>query len=89
MVTLTIGENGIWTLLVTRPGMFHYQVSTGSLSVQDGSLILHWDGYEEPMTFVFDLLDDTLTMSTGDAQYDFDTDGTQEPADLAAILLRL
>jgi hypothetical protein len=41
------------------------------------------------MTFGFELLDDTLTMETADAQYDFDTDGTRDPADLAMILLRL
>jgi hypothetical protein len=89
MVTLTIAEDGVWTLLVTRPGLLSYQVSSGSLTVEDGSIILQWNGYDEPMTFGFELLDDTLTMETADAQYDFDTDGTRDPADLAMILLRL
>jgi len=70
--------------------MLLYQVSTGSLSsVRDSTVLLRWDGYEEPMTVVFDLVDDVLEMRTSDARYDFDTDGTEEPADLAMILRRL
>jgi len=89
-VNVAIGERGDWTLLITRPGMLSYQVSTGSLSsVRDSTVLLHWDGYEEPLTFFFDLMDDVLTMRTSDAQYDFDTDGMEEPADLAMVLRRL
>ena len=89
LVTLTIADDGVWTLLVTRPGLLSYQVSTGSLTLEDGSIILRWNGYDEPMTFVFELIDDMLTMETPDAQYDFDTDGTGDPANLAMVLLRL
>lgn len=89
MVTWTIAKDGVWTLLVTRPGMLQYQMSTGTLLVSGDSIVLHWEGYQEPMTFAFDLLADTLSMTTPDAHYDFDTDGTGDPADLAMILLRL
>ncbi len=89
-VNVAIGERGDWTLLIGRPGMLLYEVSTGSLSsIRDSTVLLHWEGYPEPMTFVFGLLDDVLTMRTSDAQYDFDTDGMKEPADLAMILHRL
>jgi hypothetical protein len=88
-VTVTIGDGGDWTVLITRPGMLYYDVSTGRLSVQGDTILLQWTGQAEPMSFAFDLLDNTLTMNTPDALYDFDTDGTLDPADLEMVLMRM
>ena len=88
-VTLTINSGGAWTLLITRPGLIRYDVSTGNMSVDGDKVVFVWNGYEQPMTFVYDLSEDALSMSTSEAQYDFDTDGADEPADLEMVLLRL
>lgn len=78
-VTLSIQANGRFTLSVTVPGR-SAEVSTGQLGFDEDLLVVTYDDDPDEEEF-FGIQSTSTTLSiNGSAEFDFDGDGTEEPA---------
>ncbi|MFQ5640956.1 MAG: hypothetical protein ACE5IR_23510 [bacterium] len=59
---------------------------SGSLKIEGKNLIMTFDGGFPGITFKFELSNNTLTLTSDDANYDFDSNGTEEPATNLIVL---
>jgi hypothetical protein len=81
-ITMEIKSNGRFTFRVEE------SAASGILRIQGGNLILKWDGDKEEYTVAFSLSRNRLTITDHNASYDFDSDGTSEPATAVLVLER-
>jgi len=81
---LTVGGDADYTVVMFIP-FEGYETETGSASVVDGSVTILPDGEIGPITFAASLSGGTLTL-TGEDEFDFDDDGTDEAAELRLVL---
>ncbi len=78
--TFSVTNEGDWRLIVIRPSPVRFEIDDGTLTLQGDSLFLSETGGSGPVGFAMDLTGETLTLVTEEAEYDFDSDGTEEPA---------
>ncbi|MEK6477859.1 hypothetical protein WJR50_10005, partial [Catalinimonas sp. 4WD22] len=89
-VNLVIQSNGRFTFTISFPGETP-DVSKGQLGFDEDYLVVHYDGDAaddyEYMGIQLSQDQNTLVIS-GPAEYDFNEDGTEEPAQLRLELVR-
>ncbi|MEE9132297.1 MAG: hypothetical protein V3U13_01935 [Gemmatimonadota bacterium] len=86
--TLTVAGDGSYSLVSLVPGRA-IDVVKGELSVEDGTIVVSESGGAgNRMVFQAGLSDNTLTMATGDAEFDFINNGNEEPANLQIVWKR-
>ncbi len=83
-IVLTIMANGDYTLTVDEP-MEAQSVEEGTIAINGNTLTLSETGQTSVEVFAFSLSGNTLTLTTGDDEFDFDDNGTEEPASLRAV----
>jgi hypothetical protein len=83
--TLTVAGGGTYSLVSLVPGRA-IDVVKGELSVEGGTIaVSESSGAGNRMAFQAGLSDNTLTMATGDAEFDFINNGNEEPANLQIV----
>ena len=86
-LTLIIDDDGSYALAVAQPDELP-ALENGTVFIDEGRLILISDSpMDDPMVFDFELVADTLFLE-GNSEYDFDDDGTDDPARIEAELER-
>jgi hypothetical protein len=80
---LTINSSGRYTATLTISGLGEL-TTAGTITLQGGNLILDDDEEAENQTVAFTLSGNTLTL-TGDDEFDFNDDGTDEPAAVVMV----
>ncbi|TFH64663.1 MAG: hypothetical protein E4G90_07640 [Gemmatimonadales bacterium] len=86
-LSLVVAANGDYTLNVLFPGD-PVEVQQGTIGIVGNVLTLSETGQGSPTDFVFTLSGNTLTLTTNDVEFDFDDDGTDEPASLRIVFQR-
>jgi hypothetical protein len=92
-----IQNSGVVTIVIAANGTYSGQQSafgvtetfSGTITVS-GSFVSLTDDEDpgDPTDFAASLTGNTLTLATSDAEFDFDFDGTDEPASLTAVFQR-
>ncbi len=83
--TLTISADNQVILVAMFPGQAP-ETDMGTISVEGDSLFL--DLEDDDIKAAYTLFGNTLQLSVGDAEYDFNEDGTDEPATVEILLNR-
>lgn len=88
-LTLSIQNNGRFKLTIMLPGEAN-QVFEGQLGFDEEWLAVSYDELPGDYDYLFFDLNDSKTVLTirGDAGYDFDEDGIEDPASMDLILSR-
>ena len=86
-LVLTVEANGDYTATVEFPGE-QPETETGTVTLSGNVVELNVDGVPESVEFDITLVGNTLTMVTESEEFDFDGDGTDEPARLTIVLVR-
>ena len=82
---LTIAANGDYTMTIHFPG-FPDEVDTGTITIDGNQITLHGI---DPVTGTFTLSGSTLTVNASSgAEFDFDNDGTDDPAGVQLVFQR-
>ncbi|HET7602099.1 MAG TPA: hypothetical protein VFK36_03720 [Gemmatimonadales bacterium] len=84
-VTLTVATSGAYTLAGSFAG--EPWSASGSYAVQGGTIVVQESG-AEPQSSPFTLTGDTWTISQLEGDWDFDNDGTDDPARLVIVFTR-
>ncbi len=84
-VTFTSGGDFTWDFRDVDGAV---EARSGTFSADDVILTLSESGQGSPDPFPAVRVDDTLTLRTGNREFDFDEDGTGEPAELRIFLTR-
>lgn len=84
---LNLNDNGAYRATLVMPGE-PGEVTDGTWSYTSDTFTLQGAGASFSLVFDLDLQDDRLTLAGADAEYDFDDDGTDEPATLTMELVR-
>ncbi|HWP38708.1 MAG TPA: hypothetical protein VNL18_14275 [Gemmatimonadales bacterium] len=85
--TLTIAASGSYTATFQEPGGAAETV-TGTISVQGDTLTVSESGQGSPTRFRASRSGNTLTLDSSDEEFDFDDNGTEEPARLVIVLVK-
>jgi len=85
-LSIVIRANGTYTLTVSLP-FADPEVIDGDWVLNGGVLTLD-DGTVDEAVFEISLSGNTLTLHTEDAEFDFDEDGTDDPAQVDVTLVR-
>ena len=83
-LVLTILANGDYTLTIDEP-MEAQAVEHGTLAISGNTLTLSETGQGSADDFTLNLSGNTLTLTTDDDAFDFDDDGTDEPASVRLV----
>lgn len=83
--TLELEESGRYT--ATLVVLDQPDEETGDIEITESAITLDPDGPDPAVTGTWDLEGDTLVIQ-GETQFDFDLDGTNDPADLDLVLER-
>lgn len=87
-VTLTIATSS-YNILFTMPGQPNQSIS-GTYTVSGNNFIITETGSSTPesIPFTFSNGNNTLSMTSANSDWDFDNDGTDEPATLTMLFTR-
>ncbi len=86
-LTITFSANGDFSITLTVPPD-QPETDVGTVEVRGDTLTLAESGQGSPTDFIASLSGNTLTLTTDDEEFDFDDDGTDEPASLRVVLQR-
>ena len=79
VASMTVGSDGGLSVVVLAPGEA-LDVISGSLTVENGTIVVHDSDENESLSFQAGFVGETLTMRTPDAEFDFIGSGNEEPA---------
>jgi hypothetical protein len=85
--TIDLNDNGMYTAVITPPGAAP-ETTTGTWSYTADTFTLVETGSSGNMTFDMSLGNDAMTLTGADTEFDFNDDGTDEPAKLNISLVR-
>ena len=85
--TLDLNDNGNYTAVITPAGGAA-QTTTGTWSYTADTFTMIETGSSGDMTFDMSIGNDTMTLTGANTDYDFDDNGTDEPAKLNIGLVR-
>jgi len=85
--TLNLNDTGGYAVTVTLPGQAP-ETTTGTWSHTNDTLTLVETGSSGDMTFALSLGNDVMTLTGANTEYDFNDDGTDDPATLNIGLVR-
>jgi hypothetical protein len=87
--TVVLNANGTFDYTVTFPGELPENIA-GTWEVSADVFTMRWTegGFLNEWQFDYSLVADELTLTGADSSFDFDDDGTEDPAKLNAILVR-
>ena len=86
-LTLVIRADSTYTATIQEPGGAP-DTQSGTVEIRGDTLTISESGQGSPTPFMARRSGDTLTMTTSDEEYDFDQDGTDDPADLRMVFVR-
>jgi hypothetical protein len=86
-LSLMIMADGNYTVTIQEPGNVP-ETRSGTVEVRGDTLTISESGQGSPTDYLAQRSGDTLTMTTSDEEFDFDQDGTDEPADVRAVYVR-
>jgi hypothetical protein len=86
--TVVLNDNGQYSATTTEPG-FAPETATGTWSYTTDTFTLQETGSSGDWTFDLNVGNDVLTLTGADAEFDFDDDGTPEPAEWNVTLERM
>lgn len=84
-LSITFASNGSFTLTEREPGELA-NTRTGTFLLKGDTLTISESGQGSPTDFRTSLSGSTLTLTNDDDEYDFNNDGTEEPARLIVVL---
>jgi hypothetical protein len=86
--TVNLNDNGQYSATTEEPG-FPPETATGTWSYTVDTFTLQETGSSGDATFDLNLGNDVLTLTGADSEFDFDDDGTPEPAKWNITLERM
>ena len=84
VASMTVGSDGGFSVVVLAPGEA-LDVISGSLTVENGTIVLHDSDENESLSFQAGFVGETLSMRTPEAEFDFIGSGNEEPAMLEIV----
>ncbi len=84
VASMTVGSDGGFSVVALAPGEA-LDVISGSLTVENGTIVVHDSDENESLSFQVGFVGETLTMRTPDAEFDFIGSGNEEPAILEIV----
>ncbi|MBI4419389.1 MAG: hypothetical protein HY560_01075 [Gemmatimonadetes bacterium] len=85
--TITVDQSGRYSASFTIPGRAP-ESESGTARIEQGLLILHRDAPLPERSLMFTLDGNTLTVTDTNAEFDFNSDGVNDPAVLVMVLRR-
>ncbi len=86
-LSIVIRADSTYTATIQEPGDAP-ETRSGTVEIQGDTLTISESGQGSPTPYMARRSGDTLTMTTSDEDFDFDQDGTDDPADVRIVLVR-
>ncbi len=86
-LSILIRADSSYTATIQEPGDVP-ETRRGTVEIRGDTLTISESGQGSPTPYMARRSGDTLTMTTSDEDFDFDQDGTDDPADVRIVLVR-